>query len=375
LIQRKSSFIINRCHSAIVEAYIIFKFTAEEVIQDRRSFTAYRVYVTSTGGGDYCKVGWVLMDSVPACMICQTAFGLLIAGKHNCLACGDVICAKCSPTKAEIAELRSEEMHRICSTCQANNAVEVSAGRPLSISPSKRSSVTPDKVSGAPAPPTAPVVIENAIRSSKAYNKPVIVETNDGDNDGDALLPQPPASSYDTNRPTEETSGNLDNVTMPVSNMHPVTEEQAEVYVGEDEEEGEEHPIVRDLAESLDELQQSDNSFAEPITLASSTDDEDDGGDTFTAAEDTGETDNNEEWLQNVLSSDGETVVIPVKRLSHFDQSAFANKGYIAEGSEYAFVPRWKVQLRRVQAAQKKEVSRAPSAKELVRLRPVAKKK
>lgn len=376
MIQRKSSFIISRNHSAIVEAYIISKLTTEETVLDRKSLTAYRVYVTSTGGGDYCKVGWVLMDNIPACMICQTAFGLLTAGKHHCLACGDVICAKCSPNKAIIEELRSEEMHRICSTCQTNNGIEVGDIRPVSvqISPTKRPSVTPDKVGAMESsPPAAPVVVENVIRMSKRIAKPIIIEVSDD-------IPSPPPttkavapevlpSEPDNNRKSVRET----NVEIEAANQVSASNTQAAAVGGTEEEEGEEHPIIRDLAESLDQLLQLENSSSEPIVLASITDDEEDeGGDTFDTNQTGGE--ENIAWLQDVLSSDGETAVIPVRRLSHDDQSSFMNKGYIEEGSEYAFVPTWKVQLRRVQPAQKKEIFRAPSAKDLVHLRPVDRK-
>lgn len=117
LIQRRSSFSFSR---AAVEAYVISKMTVEplELTSSRSSkrIKVYRIYVTSTGGGEYCKVGWVVQDSATHCLRCKGGFGMLNT-KHNCVACGDVVCSRCSPSKVLISELRSEDPHRVCVAC------------------------------------------------------------------------------------------------------------------------------------------------------------------------------------------------------------------------------------------------------------------
>lgn len=117
LLQRRASFTLAR--GDIIEAFIISRMTVEVVpinkAQTKRA-KLYRVFVTSTGGGHYCNVGWVLVDSVTHCLRCRARFGLL-STKHSCVACGDVVCHQCSPHKAVITELRSEVPHRVCNTC------------------------------------------------------------------------------------------------------------------------------------------------------------------------------------------------------------------------------------------------------------------
>lgn len=125
LIQRRSSFSFSR---AVVEAYVISRMTVEplEIASKNANGSAtpggtkrvkyYRVYVTSIGGGEYCKVGWVLQDSTTHCLRCLSPFGIL-SSKHNCVGCGDVVCSRCSPCKVIISELRSDEPHRVCNAC------------------------------------------------------------------------------------------------------------------------------------------------------------------------------------------------------------------------------------------------------------------
>lgn len=124
LVQRRSSFSFSR---AAVEAYVISRMTVEPLDTSKSATGSatpsgtkrgkyYRVYVTSIGGGEYCKVGWVLQDSTSHCLRCLNSFGLL-SSKHNCVGCGDVICSRCSPCKVVISELRSDEPHRVCNAC------------------------------------------------------------------------------------------------------------------------------------------------------------------------------------------------------------------------------------------------------------------
>lgn len=125
LVHRRSSFSFSR---GVVEAYLVSRLTVESLeitsnqnqrinsSSNSKRIKLYRVYVTSTGGGEYCQIGWVVQDSATHCMQCRSAFGML-SSKHNCVGCGNVVCGKCSSNRAIISELRSEDPHRVCVVC------------------------------------------------------------------------------------------------------------------------------------------------------------------------------------------------------------------------------------------------------------------
>lgn len=98
---------------------------------------------------------------------------------------------------------------------------------------------------------------------------------------------------------------------------------------------------------------------------------------------------------EGLLSSDGSTAVIPIARLTDEEQSTLAKRGFLPDGSTHAFIPVFKLHLRHVETAAKKEtkkfelpqvklqhvsaearekrkvLDRRPSAASMVQLRPV----
>ena len=65
---------------------------------------------------DY-QVGWIADCDVSDCMLCCTSFGWL-KRRHHCRSCGLCVCARCSPSKAEVANLVAEEpLSRVCNKC------------------------------------------------------------------------------------------------------------------------------------------------------------------------------------------------------------------------------------------------------------------
>ncbi len=78
--------------------------------------TLHRVFVRSSEGGKYNLLGWIHLSEVANCMICGNKFGALRA-KRSCCACGCVVCVQCSPNKAMLAEIRTNEPIRVCCKC------------------------------------------------------------------------------------------------------------------------------------------------------------------------------------------------------------------------------------------------------------------
>jgi hypothetical protein len=126
----KSGRAMIQRRGSLQEAFVVSRITKEIFYTDKlrtRSTSLYRVYLVSTSGGEYCAVGWIISESASHCMRCLSTFGFLLS-RHHCVACGDIICTKCSPKKAIIAELRSDIEHRVCEECfgaEANNAAAV----------------------------------------------------------------------------------------------------------------------------------------------------------------------------------------------------------------------------------------------------------
>lgn len=65
------------------------------------------------------KVGWVLDDAYPDCMVCSESFEFLSRSRHHCRSCGLLVCDECSKDRASIAELSNNSKHkwRVCDLC------------------------------------------------------------------------------------------------------------------------------------------------------------------------------------------------------------------------------------------------------------------
>jgi len=91
------------------------------------SFTAKRFYIQSIENNEYTQVGWLLHEGVELCMICRAQFGSS-KPKHNCSACGIVVCNTCSDKTCYVTELADLRKHRVCGNCfdgkEAVSAVE-----------------------------------------------------------------------------------------------------------------------------------------------------------------------------------------------------------------------------------------------------------
>lgn len=75
-----------------------------------------RVFVHSADSGGYETVGWVLAGDVKYCMICSNSFGYFTY-QHYCIACGNVVCQKCSSNEALIFEIEQLGPKRVCDQC------------------------------------------------------------------------------------------------------------------------------------------------------------------------------------------------------------------------------------------------------------------
>jgi hypothetical protein len=76
----------------------------------------YRIFIHTPDSGEYESTGWILPLDVDCCMICYQAFGMFTY-KHSCRGCGNVVCSKCSPETAIIAELARFGPQRVCTVC------------------------------------------------------------------------------------------------------------------------------------------------------------------------------------------------------------------------------------------------------------------
>jgi hypothetical protein len=75
-----------------------------------------RVYSQTNDSHKISSVGWVISSDIRSCMICNDDFGPLLH-KHHCHACGNVICQRCSPSKAPINGVVSVADVRVCDQC------------------------------------------------------------------------------------------------------------------------------------------------------------------------------------------------------------------------------------------------------------------
>jgi hypothetical protein len=76
-----------------------------------------RVFVRTHDSGGYATVGWVSLGSVTYCMICQKELGDGEDDRHNCFACGNVLCGVCCGEYAEVEEIQSLGPVRVCVQC------------------------------------------------------------------------------------------------------------------------------------------------------------------------------------------------------------------------------------------------------------------
>lgn len=99
------------------------------VIKKEKSFQRYfngnigRVYLIDheEDGHNNYKVGWVLDDAFPDCMVCTEPFEFLSRSRHHCRGCGLLVCDECSKEKVVIVQL-SEDVGttwRVCDLCAA----------------------------------------------------------------------------------------------------------------------------------------------------------------------------------------------------------------------------------------------------------------
>lgn len=65
------------------------------------------------------QIGWVVDSDLDNCMICLKPFhNLYFRFRHHCRACGNLVCAECSPYKTRITSISDEEtMSRVCLNC------------------------------------------------------------------------------------------------------------------------------------------------------------------------------------------------------------------------------------------------------------------
>ena len=94
------------CFSFIEEDSVIIKGDSKKI---------KRVYVRDKDRSDD-GVGWVLLSDIDRCMICNDEFNMY-CWPHHCRACGNVICAKCSPDQAELVEFPEFGEQRVCVLC------------------------------------------------------------------------------------------------------------------------------------------------------------------------------------------------------------------------------------------------------------------
>lgn len=83
-----------------------------------------RVFVVTPENLPYQDVGWIHRSCIDKCMICNASFGMMNR-KHNCTACGNVVCNSCSNREAEVEQLQSLRLkpeenkmkYRVCKRC------------------------------------------------------------------------------------------------------------------------------------------------------------------------------------------------------------------------------------------------------------------
>lgn len=122
-ISRRKSFLQKNIQGVYLISNLV-----EEPFMTRDSpepIILHRVYVTSTNGGGYCDVGWIIKDEASHCMDCGKGFGTM-STKYHCKACGDIFCGSCCKNSAKIAELGpAMPAQRICNRCHTGLVIIV----------------------------------------------------------------------------------------------------------------------------------------------------------------------------------------------------------------------------------------------------------
>lgn len=78
----------------------------------------HRIFVESNNPFDnYQNTGWILLDEVTSCMICNQGLSSYFQSKANCAACGIVVCKACIPYRKYIFELSALGPLKICKNC------------------------------------------------------------------------------------------------------------------------------------------------------------------------------------------------------------------------------------------------------------------
>lgn len=87
----------------------------ENFTEDGEVKTIRRVFVS----GHAYEVAWVVDSDVNSCMRCLKPFSTMyFRFRHHCRACGNLICAECSPYRTSIPSILDEEpLSRVCLSC------------------------------------------------------------------------------------------------------------------------------------------------------------------------------------------------------------------------------------------------------------------
>jgi hypothetical protein len=118
-IKRRASLVRQNSQQGV---YVISDLVEESFPLPNGSLaTANRVYVSSSTGGAYADLGWVIKDELSHCMECFKSFGAM-RSKYHCKSCGDVVCKSCVSHQRVIAELGSLSAHRVCGRCDSSCA-------------------------------------------------------------------------------------------------------------------------------------------------------------------------------------------------------------------------------------------------------------
>ncbi len=88
----------------------------ETLVINGKEFEIRRIFVHTPDSGSYEGVGWVLASDVKHCMICSSTFGYFTY-QHYCVACGNIVCQKCSSNEALIFEVEHLGPMRCCDQC------------------------------------------------------------------------------------------------------------------------------------------------------------------------------------------------------------------------------------------------------------------
>ena len=78
-------------------------------------YIANRVYVRCEAYAPFSRVGWLLEEKMPCCVLCAQHFSAFNTRSH-CRACGNLICQQCK-TWAQLEDLREVDQVAVCNQC------------------------------------------------------------------------------------------------------------------------------------------------------------------------------------------------------------------------------------------------------------------